>query len=82
MGDASALDASTVKPRTFAELKEVANATITCQRCGQRPATHSLSMTAAKLGSARAIEAMLRKVPVCEPCGVEVFALFKRALKQ
>jgi hypothetical protein len=78
--DAEVLDGSPAKPRTFSELKRLSETAKACQRCGQ-PATHSLAITAAKLGSAKAIEAMIRKVPVCEACGVDLVVVFKRALK-
>jgi hypothetical protein len=68
-----------LKPKTFEELKAQP---VTCKRFGNRAATHTLSMTVAEIGKGSGSTVTnIPKVPVCEPCGVDVFAVVKRALK-
>jgi hypothetical protein len=70
------------KPTTFAELKDQAQANVACRRCGTVGATHTLSLTAARLGAGRgATVTQIQKVPVCEKCGVDIVVVVKRALK-
>lgn len=78
--DGSVLDATPIKPKTFQDLRDMAKELTMCQRCGSRRATHTISITAAKLGE-RGIEGQVRRVPTCEQCGVEVLAFVKKALK-
>jgi hypothetical protein len=69
-------------PNTIQELKEQAAALKRCSACRQRQATHTVSVTIAKLGAGRgATEFAIQKVPVCEPCAAQVGGLTKRALK-
>jgi hypothetical protein len=72
-------EAEFIKPRSFDELKVMP---ITCKRCGGHPATHTLSMTVAQVGKGRgSVVTQVPRVPVCESCGVDVFLVFKKALK-
>jgi hypothetical protein len=71
-----------LKPKTFEELKHMTAGKKPCQRCGQKDSTHTISMTAAKVGQGRGgVVAQIQRVPVCEGCGVELFAVIKKALK-
>lgn len=77
----SILDASTIKPKTFADLKELTSVP-QCRRCSQRTATHTLNMTAAKIGTGRgSTVAQISRTPLCEQCAVEIYAVVKKALK-
>lgn len=76
----SVLDATNAKPKSFQDYRDMARELTMCQRCANRRATHSISVTAAKLGE-RGIEAQIRRVPTCEQCGVEILAFAKKALK-
>lgn len=70
-------------PKSIDELKEQAAALKRCSSCRQRQATHSISVTLAKLGVGRgSTEFAMQRVPVCEPCGAQVAGLARRALKQ
>jgi hypothetical protein len=71
-----------MKPKTFEELKAMGKTPQQCRRCGQKRATHTLSMTAAAIGQSRgSTVSQIQRAPVCEPCGVEVFGVVKKALK-
>ena len=76
----SVLDGTNAKPKSFQDYRDMARKLTMCQRCGGRRATHTISVTAAKLGE-RGIEAQIRRVPTCEQCGVEILAFAKKALK-
>jgi ribosomal protein L32 len=82
-GDAAASGANEVPlPKTVEELKEQAAALKRCSSCRQRQATHTVSVTLAKLGAGRgAVEFTVPRVPVCESCGSQAVGLAKRALK-
>jgi ribosomal protein L32 len=69
-------------PRTIEELKEQAAALRRCSACRQRQATHTVSITLARLGRGRgATEFTIPRVAVCESCGAQVVGIAKRALK-
>jgi hypothetical protein len=69
-------------PKSIEELKTQASALKRCSACRQRQATHTVSMTLAKLGAGRgAVEFTIPKVPVCEACASQTVGLAKRALK-
>jgi hypothetical protein len=69
-------------PKSIAELREQGNALKRCSACRQRQATHTISLTLAKLGVGRgATEFTLHRVAVCEACGSQVAGLARRALK-
>jgi len=71
--------AEALKPKTFEELKAQPTQ---CKRCGNRVATYTLSMTVGVMGKGRgSTVTTIPKVPVCEQCGVDVYAVVKRALK-
>jgi hypothetical protein len=70
------------KPRTFEELKQLSMADTSCRRCNTRKATHAISMTATEKQAQKGVVVMtMKKVPVCEQCGVELFAVVKKALR-
>ena len=69
-----------MKPSTFEELKLLGFQT--CRRCGNARSTHTISVTAAKVGAGRgAVVSQIQRTPVCEKCGVDIFSVIKRALK-
>jgi hypothetical protein len=69
-------------PRTIEELRSQANALKRCSACRQRQATHTISVTLAKIGGGRgAVEFTIPRVPVCEACGAQVAGITRRALK-
>ena len=69
-------------PKTIEELRAQATALKRCSACRQRQATHTVSVTVAKLGAGRgAVEFTIPRVAVCEACGAQVAGLAKRALK-
>lgn len=70
------------KPKTFEELRQLTLADTTCRRCNQRKATHAISMTATEKQAKKGVVIMtIKKVPVCEQCGVELFSVVKKALR-
>jgi hypothetical protein len=69
-------------PRSIEELRDQSKALKRCSACRQRQATHTVSLTLAKLGAGRgAVEFTLPRVPVCEICGAQVAGIARRALK-
>lgn len=69
-------------PKSIEELRVQASAMKRCSACRQRQATHTVSVTLAKLGAGRgSVEFTVPKVAVCEPCGAQVVGIAKRALK-
>jgi hypothetical protein len=76
------MDATDTLPRTIDELKQQAKATRRCSSCRRETATHTVSVTVARLGQGSgATEFTIPKVPVCECCGAQAVGLIKRALK-
>ena len=70
------------KPTTFEELKQLDLGKTQCKRCGQKTATHAISMTATEKQAKKGVVVMsMKRVPVCEQCGVELFAVVKKALR-
>lgn len=71
-----------LKPKTFEELKQMTVAQVMCRRCGQKQATHAISMSATEKQAKRGVlVATIKKVPVCEPCGTDLFVVIRKALR-
>lgn len=80
--DAEAALGEVPLPKSIEELRTQASALKRCTACRQRQATHTVSVTLAKLGAGRgSTEFTIPKVAVCEPCAAQVVGLAKRALK-
>lgn len=69
-------------PLTIAELRTQSQRMRRCTVCRKEQATHSVSVTIARLGAGRgSVEFTVPKVPVCESCGAQVVGITRRALK-
>jgi hypothetical protein len=68
-------------PATFAELNGDAGDDKACRRCHEKQATHSLTISVAKLGQQPGGKVATRRGRFCEACAVRIYGPVARALR-